>query len=620
MGTKWRSFRTNKVTKMVTFVLAVISLSAAVLVFQLSRLQGIDFRCLSDKNYLDSDAVTEDINDEINILMDAIKNGQEPEEVSYLYYLNNGRKKISNTDQQDLGFFKNAGDVYISFENGNRSIGSKGPVLEFNEYIPRAYKGYFAFPKEYFTQKQYHWDLGRERLIKFFGIAAALTVIGLLLFILVIAVTGRSGRDRELHLRKLDKVYSDIILLTIALFLWFLISRVKSIFSDESQIGFRINFDNDIIVYTDFNGQFLPSVIFFITLFSAMLTVILILFLSLVRKYKAGILLKHNFLYKICIKLYRVFSDIYKYLFYGDLFRGAPPTKTLYYRQLILVISVTTMLVLGLGFAYLENPLYLFPMVLGIAVSFWYTVGNKKIYNDIENNIQLSMSEQLKAERMKIALITNVSHDLKTPLTSIISYVDLLSKEEGLTETADDYIKILQAKSERLKNIVTDLFELAKSTSGDVTLDYDELDLKRLMEQMLAEMDDKITASGLQFKMNLPETQVTVKTDGKRLYRVFQNVIDNAIKYSMKGTRVYVDLEAKNGKALATIKNIANYEMDFTSEDILQRFVRGDQARTEDGSGLGLSIAESFTKVSGGDFEVEIDGDLFKAMISFPMV
>ena len=161
---------------------------------------------------------------------------------------------------------------------------------------------------------------------------------------------------------------------------------------------------------------------------------------------------------------------------------------------------------------------------------------------------------------------------------------------------------------------------MAKSTSGDINLDLEKLDLKKLIEQTLGDMADEIDTSGLQIRTRLPEGPVYIKSDGKRLYRVFQNLIDNALKYSLKGTRVYIELEEVNGKAITVIKNIAGYEMDFTAEEILQRFSRGDKSRTTEGSGLGLSIAESFTKVCGGEFVVDIDGDLFKVIIKFDIM
>lgn len=225
----------------------------------------------------------------------------------------------------------------------------------------------------------------------------------------------------------------------------------------------------------------------------------------------------------------------------------------------------------------------------------------------------------MRSERMKINLVTNVSHDLKTPLTSIISYVDLLSREEDLSDVSRDYVRILSEKSDRLKNIVSDLFDLARSTSGDIETEVEELDLKKLVEQTVVDMDDSIQSSGFQIRTSLPEEPVAIRSDGKKLYRVIQNLLDNALKYSLQGTRIYVDLVEENGKASLRIKNTAGYEMNFTKDEILQRFFRGDRSRSGEGSGLGLSIAESFTRVSGGEFDLQVDGDQFNVLLKFPL-
>jgi len=341
--------------------------------------------------------------------------------------------------------------------------------------------------------------------------------------------------------------------------------------------------------------------------------------LSITRKLKAKIFIKHSLIYKIYQLCYRTGKDIYQYLFFGNLYRTTSQTKTLYYRQLIVCTIASVSFLLTIIFTLMQTPLLLVTPIIFVVIIFWYIKGNAGIYQKIDKGIEESLEVQMKSERMKIALITNVSHDLKTPLTSIISYVDLLSKEEGLPDTAIDYVKILQIKSDRLKNIVTDLFELAKSTSGNIALEEEVIDLKRLMEQTLADMEDKVKVSELQFKTSLPDSPVVIKSDGKKLYRVFQNIIDNALKYSLKNTRVYINLEKVNQSVVITFKNIAAYEMNFTQEEILQRFYRGDQSRTTEGSGLGLSIAESFTNNCGGKLSVEIDGDVFKVSITFGM-
>lgn len=240
--------------------------------------------------------------------------------------------------------------------------------------------------------------------------------------------------------------------------------------------------------------------------------------------------------------------------------------------------------------------------------------------NTIQEGIARAVENSVKSERMKFELITNISHDLKTPLTSIISYVDLLSKEKDLPQHVKDYIRILGQKSERLKLLIQDLFDLSKVVSGEMEFDMEILDLSKLIEQTLADLEDKITESQLTFRVNLPIGPVPIKSDGNKLYRVFLNIFQNALKYSLVGTRVYVDLEIDDERAIVIIKNTANYEMNFTEEEIVERFVRGDKARTSEGSGLGLAIAQNFTQYCGGDFNIKIDGDLFKVILSFDKI
>ena len=181
-------------------------------------------------------------------------------------------------------------------------------------------------------------------------------------------------------------------------------------------------------------------------------------------------------------------------------------------------------------------------------------------------------------------------------------------------------MSILAEKSGRLKNIVADLFDLAKSTSGNLPLDMERIDIRRLIEQTLGDMEDDIEKSGIRIKTTLTDVPIYIYSDGKKLYRVFQNIIGNALKYSLQGTRVFIDMDVEDNIVNITVKNTASYDMDFTAEDVLQRFSRGDKSRSTEGSGLGLSIAESFTWACGGSFKVEIDGDQFKVKLGFPVV
>ena len=246
------------------------------------------------------------------------------------------------------------------------------------------------------------------------------------------------------------------------------------------------------------------------------------------------------------------------------------------------------------------------------------TYGMATRLNCISDGIQTAVEEQIRSERMKIELVTNVSHDLKTPLTSIISYVDLLSREE-LPPAAMDYVAVLEQKTDRLRTIVSDVFDLAKATSS-TDVNIERLDAVILMNQVLADMSDKQERYGREIKTEIKADSAFIDAEGKKMYRVLQNILDNALKYSMSGTRVFAKLEKVNGNVKITVKNTSSYEMDFSPEEITERFARGDKARTTEGSGLGLSIAKSFTEACGGRFDIKIDGDLFIAEVEFSEV
>lgn len=241
--------------------------------------------------------------------------------------------------------------------------------------------------------------------------------------------------------------------------------------------------------------------------------------------------------------------------------------------------------------------------------------------NSLGDGMQAALQTEIRAERMKSELITNVSHDLKTPLTSILNYADLLCQEQLTPEEANDYAKIIYQKSIRLKNLTSDLFDISKVQSGAEQVACERLDACTLARQALAEQDCAIQASGLMMKISIPDGEVPIWADGKKMSRVMENLLSNCLKYAMKGTRVYLTVAVqKNNTALIEFKNISNYEMNFAVDEITERFVRGDASRSTEGSGLGLAIAKSYVEACGGIMTVETDGDLFKVRISFPLL
>ncbi|MBU3208910.1 HAMP domain-containing histidine kinase [Clostridium algidicarnis] len=299
---------------------------------------------------------------------------------------------------------------------------------------------------------------------------------------------------------------------------------------------------------------------------------------------------------------------------------------------LILVIYILTYIISVISYV-VKSANYLNKIVVGsfkIAngdLNYVIDEGGKGILKELSHNINNmksglkdSIDSEIKSEKMKTELITNVSHDLKTPLTSIITYVDLIKNEDLTKEERMDYIKVLERKSERLKILIEDLFEASKAASGEVELNIEKVDITSLLKQALAEFEEKIKESSLDFKINLPKEKLYIMVDGKKTWRILENQISNALKYSLKNTRVYINIEDIDNKVVITIKNISAFEIDFNEDEILERFKRGDKSRNTEGSGLGLAISNNLTKLQGGYFRVSVDGDLFKVIIEFPKI
>lgn len=237
--------------------------------------------------------------------------------------------------------------------------------------------------------------------------------------------------------------------------------------------------------------------------------------------------------------------------------------------------------------------------------------------NDIAGGFTNAIEQSLKSERLKTELITNVSHDIKTPLTSIINYVDLLKKEDIKDAKIEQYIAILDKKSQRLKKLIEDLVEASKVSSGNVKLNIERINLKELLNQAIGEFEDRFQKKNLKIDLDIPKTDIIIEADNRYMYRIIDNLFSNISKYAMENTRVYIRLQ-KNDKFIEVeMKNISATRLNISADELMQRFVRGDKSRYTEGSGLGLSIAESLTEMQGGSFKISIDGDLFKVLLKW---
>lgn len=239
--------------------------------------------------------------------------------------------------------------------------------------------------------------------------------------------------------------------------------------------------------------------------------------------------------------------------------------------------------------------------------------------NKMSRSLESIIEENTKNERQKTDLITNVSHDIKTPLTSIINYVDLLKRLDLSDQKARNYLEVLDQKSQRLKYLTEDLLEASKISSGNILLEYMNINFKELILQTAGEFDDQFKARGLELITSVPDHPIIIRADNTRIWRVIENLYNNVVKYAMPGTRVYAAIRTVNEKMVFSIKNISEYLLNMEAEELTERFIQGDKSRSTEGSGLGLSIARSLTEMQGGEFRISVDGDLFKAVLIFPI-
>ncbi len=253
-----------------------------------------------------------------------------------------------------------------------------------------------------------------------------------------------------------------------------------------------------------------------------------------------------------------------------------------------------------------------------------YMFGDIKDFADSLNNInqglQTAIDDKMKSERFKTELITNVSHDIKTPLTSIVNYVDLIKKEECENPKINEYIGVLDRQSSRLKKLIEDLVEASKASTGNLNVELTKCNLSLLINQAVGEFSEKLERKNLQVVQSVDIEDIYIMADGRRLWRVFDNLLNNICKYAMGGTRVYIDLLSSDGKAVITFRNISELPINVSANELTERFVRGDRSRNTEGSGLGLSIAKSLTELQNGSFDISTDGDLFKVKLTFDTI
>lgn len=491
---------------------------------------------------------------------------------------------------------------------------------------------------------------GAEYMPNLWQWAMTVLVSGLLYLVLFVWQTVMTGREydeagvKRIRLETFDRIPTEgALLIAIGVFLltgWVCIVAIGIAGIDPTDLAFyREAVRWDWFIAAILIGVFVADVIF--TFF----------FYSLVRRIKARTLFRNSYLRRLLSRLKEFAWEVYDNG--GIVLRTWVPYIGFLLFNLLMGIAFFAMDAMGGGFMMLIVVLFtcavdaVVGVMLyrdakerqGIAEGIEIIAGgrvehqlnteglhgdNKTLalsVNSIGKGIKEAVEISMKDERMKADLITNVSHDIKTPLTSIINYVDLLKREQVGSEKARDYIRVLDEKSQRLKQLTDDLVEASKITSGTISLHFERINLTELMNQTIGEFSEKFDEKNLVTVMNVNTGNVVVEADSRRIWRVMENLFNNIYKYAMPGTRVYVSMDqvGKEERVQVSIKNISENYLNCKPEELTERFIRGDESRTTEGSGLGLSIAKSLTLAQGGTFEIELDGDLFKVFLTFPL-
>ena len=477
---------------------------------------------------------------------------------------------------------------------------------------------------------------------KWLVLAVSAIILYVILFIYLTVVTGREVDEEgnvRIHLTEFDKLPTGVGLISGAL------------------VAFAICLAfYTTMLFLDFE---LANTVWFRVLAGAAVFIADMLFLffyySLVRRIKAKTLWKNSYMNRILKKCSKLISELY-----GNssiVVRTWVPYVLFLLFNLFMAVLTVLMSDFGISSLFIIMITIAVDVVIGMilyrdvkerqdivnsiekiaAGDFSYQVEQEKVHgyntalaksvNSIGNGIKNAVESSMKDERMKTELITNVSHDIKTPLTSIINYVDLIKREEVDNERVRNYIRILDEKSQRLKQLTDDLVEASKISSGNISLSFERINLTELLNQTIGEFSEKFEKKNLSIVMDVKASNAVIEADSRRIWRIMENLFNNICKYALEGTRVYITVyPLKNNVVMKqewveiSIKNISATELNCNPEELTERFIRGDESRTTEGSGLGLSIAKNLTEAQKGTFNISLDGDLFKVVMTFPLI
>jgi signal transduction histidine kinase len=528
------------------------------------------------------------------------------------YYAKKGETEIANSPNKSEVYFRSF-PAYIMFKGYDEQVFPEEIRENVYYHWMSSHKYdhdqlgpddviYVGFSQSFLDPRIEQWEENKTIVWNSLKLMVASLAVLLVTLVYLVVVIGIKPGEKEIQINFVDRIYHDINLIMCGLLIgsWVAIMVTLDHFRYD-QLVFPISF--------------------------AIGSMGLVLVLALIKSLKMRNFIKHSLIYTVCYKIFKFFQDIYN--------SGSVAVK-------VFVAVIAYPFIAAATF-------FMFPVTIGVAV--WLAhkkvkefnavkEGVKKVkegdlhytihvpgdgefaklaadINTITDGLNKAVANELKSERMKTELITNVSHDIRTPLTSIITYIDLLKNEQDEAKR-EEYIEILEQKSQRLKILTDDLFEAAKATSGNIPVTLEKIELVSLITQGLGELDDKIREGNLEFKFNYTKNKVFIKADGRLFWRAVENLFSNILKYALEGSRVYIEIIEGEHEVTLTIKNISAYELNISADELMERFKRGDESRSSQGSGLGLSIAKSLIELQKGSFKIEIDGDLFKAIIKIP--
>ena len=542
-----------------------------------------------------------------------------------------GNSNQREMDQMERTFVVSAGGVSDNLSrNEVVSLAYENVIMEENEYKLYAAVKDPLLSGDAFYEEGQEFGFARQSLPIVMGGVGASLLVAAICFIHLVRTCGQKEKGGEVTYLAIDEIYNEVQFILIAMFTLF-----SYIIASE-------------LIPHIFGGVTTFWSYTFITILAVlyMFGVVfgLTYILSVARQVKGGVFLKNTW---VSVTILRM-AD----LFTGKTFRGWLVIVMLFYaigNCVVMGIAVLSAEMRYYGISLLFCLILLLFNILCICFfmralrslkrimisaretskgNFYYQLELSQIspsfinfasdVANIQDGLKKAVEEAVKGERMKTELITNVSHDLKTPLTSIITYADLLRKEELHNDHAKTYVEVLHEKSYRLKNLIEDLIEASKASSGNLSVTYTCVDYRQLVLQAIGEMEENIVSAGLEFKISCDE-RILIRADGGHMWRILENILTNAVKYSMENSRVYADIFESGGCGVLVMKNVSAAAIDFDATRLAERFVRGDSSRTTEGSGLGLSITQSLTEIQGGAFGIEVDGDLFKAIVRIPL-